>query len=111
MPPSLLELRPAVAEDAAVVADLDTAAQPDDPRDPVMTAFWWQHHVAGERVHRLIATRDGVAHVFVFAGHQDFELDAGRFGSMRVRLHPETWSEGAYREAVEIAEAWLREEG
>lgn len=111
MPPSLLELRPAAIEDAALVADLDTLAQPDDPRDPVMMAFWWTNHTASERAYRLINTDGGVARMFVYAGHNGFEQDPRRFGSLRVRIHPDDWSDAAYRAAVAVAESWLRDEG
>lgn len=111
MPPSVLELRPAVIEDAALVADLDTLALPDEARDPVMMAFWWTHQTAGERAHRLISTDGGVARVFVYAGHSDLNEDPKRFGSLRVRIHPDHWSEAAYRECIAVAESWLRGEG
>lgn len=111
MPPSVLELRPAVIEDAALVADLDTLAQPDDARDPVMMAFWWTHHSANERAHRLINTEGGVARMFVYAGHDGFADDPRRFGSLRVRIHPDHWSEAVYREGMSMAESWLRSEG
>jgi len=111
MPPSVLELRPAVIEDAALVADLDTLAQPDDVRDPVMMAFWWTHHTASERAQRLINTDGGVARMFVYAGHSGFADDPRRFGSLRVRIHPDHWSDAAYREGMALAESWLRSEG
>ena len=111
MPPSLLELRPAVIEDAALVADLDTALQPDEPRDPVLMAFWWTNHTANEKAHRLINTRDGKARLFVYAGHNGLEDDPRRFGSMRVVIAPEDWSDDVFREGVAIAERWLRDEG
>jgi GNAT superfamily N-acetyltransferase len=111
MPPSVLELRPAVIEDAALVADLDTLLQPDAPRDPVLMRFWWTNHTASEKAHRLINSEGGVARMFVFAGHNGLEDDPRRFGSIRVILHPEQWSAAAYRAGVDVAEAWLREEG
>jgi GNAT superfamily N-acetyltransferase len=112
MPPSsLLDLRPAVLEDAALVADLDTAIQPDEPRDPVMMAFWWKNHTAREKAYRLISTRDGKARLFVFAGHNGLDDDPRRFGSLRVSIAREEWSDDRFREAVGVAERWLRDEG
>ena len=111
MPPSVLELRPAVIDDAALVADLDTLAHPDDARDPVMMAFWWTHHPRSEHAHRLIKVDAGVARMFVYAGHGDLDDDPRRFGSLRVRIHPEDWSDAGYREGIALSESWLRDEG
>jgi GNAT superfamily N-acetyltransferase len=111
MPSSLLELRPVTLDDAPLVADLETALQPDDPRDPVMMRFWWAYRTADEKVHRLINVRDGRARMFVYAGHGSFNEDPRAFGEMRVRIHPEDWSEEAFREGVCRAEDWLRAEG
>src|ERR1700719_476317 len=44
MPPSdrlELDLRPATPDDAEIVADLEAARDPEDPRDPRMLRFWW----------------------------------------------------------------------
>ena len=111
MPSSLLELRPATLEDAALVADLETAIQPDDPRDPVMMRFWWSFRSASEKIHRLISTRDGVARMFIYGGHSGFEEDPRAFGQIRVRIHPDDWSEDAFGQGVARGESWLRSEG
>ena len=111
MSSSLLELRPATLDDAPLVADLETAIHPDDPRDPVMMRFWWSHHEANEKAYRLISIRDGVARMFVYGGHHGFEDDPRAFGQMRVRIHPEDWSREAFAEGIARAEGWLRNEG
>ena len=36
-----LDLRPATLDDAEIVADLEAARDPEDPRDPQMLRFWW----------------------------------------------------------------------
>jgi RimJ/RimL family protein N-acetyltransferase len=105
------ELRPTTIDDAALVADLDTLMQPDEPRDPVMMAFWWQYHTATEKSRRLINTRDGVARLFVFAGHNGLEDDPRRFGNVRVLLHPDDWADATFRAGIDVAEAWLHDEG
>jgi RimJ/RimL family protein N-acetyltransferase len=106
------ELRPTTIEDAALVADLDTLMEPDAPRDPVMMAFWWSHQRVSDRSQRLINTSDGVARMFVFAGHNGLDGDDSRgFGMVRALLHPDAWSDATFRALVEVGEAWLREEG
>ncbi len=110
MPPPLIDLRPAVIEDAPLAADLEGAIKPDHERDPEMMAFWWSHPIAGERAHRLIATKDGIARMFVAAGHASWEQDPARYGWVRVRIRPDEWSEEAYRDGLSLAERWLREE-
>ncbi len=80
MPSPVLDLRPAKIEDAALVADLDTLLQPDEPRDPALMAFWWTSHTATEKVYRLVRTDGGAARMFVFAGHNGLHDDPRRFG-------------------------------
>jgi RimJ/RimL family protein N-acetyltransferase len=111
MPLLFPELRPATIEDAAMVADLDTLLQPDEPRDPVMMAFWWSQYTATEKSHRLVNTRDGVVRMFVFAGHNGLADDPRRFGSVRVLVHPDEWSGDTFRGGIAVAEAWLNDEG
>jgi hypothetical protein len=36
------ELRPATLDNAALVADLESKRDPQEPRDPVMLRYWWQ---------------------------------------------------------------------
>jgi RimJ/RimL family protein N-acetyltransferase len=111
MPSPVLELRPTTIEDAALVADLDSVIAPDDPRDREMQRFWWTHQWAAERTQRLINVRDGEARMFVYAGHEEFVDDAPRFGRMRIRLHPDDWTEERYRAGVTACDEWLRAEG
>lgn len=51
-----LDLRPGTLDDATLVADLDAARSPADPRDPVMKRFWCANRPAGERMmaHRFL---------------------------------------------------------
>ncbi len=110
MPPFLIDLRPAVIEDAPLVADLEGAISPDDERDRKLMTFWWTHPVAGERTQRLIATEGGLARMFVAAGHASWEQDTARFGWVRVRIRPDAWSAEGHRHGLAIAEGWLRAE-
>src|SRR5438445_151072 len=69
-----LELRPASLDDAAMVADLETARNPDEPRDPAMFRFWWSASPPDEVFTRQIAVRDGVAHAYLYAAHANGDL-------------------------------------
>jgi GNAT superfamily N-acetyltransferase len=106
-----LDLRPATLEDASIVADLETARDPDDPRDPQMIRFWWTLRSSNEATTRLVAVRDGSAVAFLAAGHELWDNVADRFGWVRVTVHPELWSEGDYSSLIARAEAWLKSEG
>lgn len=100
-----MPLRPATLDDAAHVADLETARTPDDPRGAAMIAYWWTHMPAGSRSMRLVDDRR-----YVEASHDAWEEGQGRFGWTVVTLHPEAWTADLYRDGVARCEAWLREE-
>lgn len=106
-----LALRPATLDDAAIVADLETARNPDDPRDPVMLRFWWSTRSPKDRAQELISERNGSAIAFVGAGHEPWDNKPKRFGWVRVSLHPESWTAERFEQAVGLAEDWLREAG
>jgi GNAT superfamily N-acetyltransferase len=106
-----LTLRPATIDDAALVANLETARTPDDPHDGAMVAFWWTHEPGVEKYVRLAAERDGAIQLLIEANHNRWEADAPRFGWARVSLHPAEWTERVYRGAMDIAESWLRSAG
>src|ERR1700716_3299743 len=105
-----LELRPAVLDDAALVADLETRRSPDDPRDPAMLRFWWSVDLDREKIVRFIAMRDGEAIAFAGAGHLPWETTQTRFGWTRTIVDPRVWSVDRYADVVRTAETWLREE-
>ena len=106
-----LDLRPATLEDASIVADLDVARDPDDPRDPQMLRFWWTLRSANEATTRQVAVREGGAVAFLAAGHELWESVPERFGWLRVTVHPDLWSERNYSALISRAEAWLISEG
>ena len=93
-----------------MVADLESAITPDDPRDGELLAFWWTHPQGGERSVRWVAESDGVAVMYVSATHGEWKEGEGRFGPIRVRIHPELWNDSSFLNGVERAEAWLRAE-
>ncbi|OLD49289.1 MAG: hypothetical protein AUI42_08695 [Actinobacteria bacterium 13_1_40CM_2_65_8] len=106
-----LELRPAELSDSELVADLETARNPEDPRDPAMQRFWWTADPAAEVRTRLIAELDGVAIAYVMARHAAWKAGVRRFGSIRIVLHPDHWTVSRHQHLIEIAESWLKSEG
>jgi RimJ/RimL family protein N-acetyltransferase len=110
-PKSILRLRAATLADVGLVADLQSAVTPDDPRDSEMLEFWWTHEPHTDRSIRLLAERDGDAVMYVSSNHREWKEGLHRFGSVRVNLHPDEWSRASYLEGVERAESWLRAEG
>jgi GNAT superfamily N-acetyltransferase len=106
----MLHMRSATIEDVGLVARLETEVTPDDPRDPVLLAFWWTHEPGAEVSTRWLAERGGAAIMYVRATHGELK-EGARFGSIRVRIHPDHWSESSYVDGVERAEGWLRGEG
>jgi len=96
--------------DVGLVADIETAITPDDPRDPALLAFWWQHTPGAEISVRWIAQRDGAAIIYVSGTHGELK-EGARFGAIRVRIRPDLWSEQVCLDGIERAEGWLRNEG
>src|SRR6202162_956859 len=107
---SHLQLRTATLDDAKIVADLEAARNPQDPRDPTMLRFWWATRAPDEAHIQLVAERDGSAVAFIAAGHDPWEGTAKRFGWIRPILHPGLWSESRFETLVAAGESWLREE-
>ena len=97
--------------DAALVADLETARNPDEPRDPAMLRFWWAANPPDEVFTRMIAEREGIAQAYVYAAHMPWDKNDQRFGSLRVAVHPDIWNESLFESLLETAETWLRAEG
>jgi GNAT superfamily N-acetyltransferase len=105
-----LDLRNATMDDAEIVAELESARDPDDPRDPTMLRFWWATRSPDEAHMQLVAEHDGSAVAFVAAGHEPWEQMPKRFGWLRPILHPNIWSERQFVSLIAIAESWLRDE-
>jgi GNAT superfamily N-acetyltransferase len=105
-----IHLRPATLDDADLVANLETARMPDDPRDGVMVAYWWTHSPDATTALRLVAEKDGHASVFIAAGHGPWQVDASRFGWVRTSVHPSAWTSELYRGGISTGESWLQSE-
>ena len=106
-----LHLRPTTLDDVQMVADLEAAREPEDPRDPKMLRHWWTREPVNKVVTRLVAERNGAAVAFVAAGHDDWKVMPTRFGWIRPVLSQDVWSESGFLQLVETGEAWLRSEG
>jgi GNAT superfamily N-acetyltransferase len=108
---SNLQLRTATMDDAKIVADLEAARNPQDPRDPTMLQFWWATRAPDEAHMIKVAEADGSAVAFIEASHEPWEAMPKRFGSIRSLLHPKIWSEPGFGQLIDAGESWLREEG
>lgn len=104
------ELRPFTLDDAARVADLETARNPDEPIAGPMLAFEWTHPTEGQQTMRQVAEGEGAISVFIEAGHDAWQDGERRFGWVQVSVHPEAWSAQTYGEGIGTAESWLRHE-
>ena len=106
-----LDLRPTTLDDAEIVADLDATRDPEDPRDPKMLRFWWTSGSLSLVSLRLVAVHDGQAVAFMAATHERWGDGPERFGSLRVVIRSDVWSDDQYTRLVGKGEAWLGSEG
>src|SRR5258708_6440086 len=109
--PVAIDLRPVTLDDAGIVADLDATRDPEDPRDPEMLRFWWTSGSLNQVFLRLVAIHDGSAVAFVAALHERWSAGTERFGSLRVVIHADLWSEREFARLVDKGERWLASEG
>src|SRR5260370_42328601 len=105
--PAALDLRPVTLDDVGIVADLDATRDPEDPRDPQMMRFWWTSGSLNQDFLRLVAVHEGHAVAFVAALHERWSDGTERFGSLRVVIHAELWSEREFVRLIEKGEEWL----
>src|SRR5260370_42278820 len=110
-PRSMMHLRVATIEDAGLVADLESAVTPEDPRDGELIAFWWTHEPGVERSIRWLAERDGAAVLYFSARHGEWKEGERRVGAIRGRIHPDVWSEAADVAGGQRAQGWVRGDG
>jgi RimJ/RimL family protein N-acetyltransferase len=105
------ELRPATLDDAALVADLESMRDPQEPRDPVLLRHWWQMSDELERAMRRLRVREGSAIAFVGVSHDLWSDGDKRFGVIRPLLRYEEWTDDDFARLVEIGAEWLQTEG
>ena len=106
-----VDLRPATLDDAVKVADLETLRDPEEPRDPVLLRHWWLVADETETVMRRIAVRQGAALAFVAASHERWSPGETRYGTIRLAVRPDLFTNDRYAELVALAEKWLGGEG
>jgi len=106
-----LDLRAAELDDARKVADLETTLDSSEPSDPARRLHWWRMTDELEKGMRKIAERGGKAIAYTSASHERWEPEQKHFGTVRVMLSHDSWSDGAYGHLVGVAEDWLRGEG
>ena len=92
-----LVLRPATLDDAAVAADIDTEAHPDDEIDPVMNRHWWSIKAEDDVADRSIALRDGAPVGYAIRKHPAWSKMPERFTEIGADLRPR------YRDAARLA--------
>jgi GNAT superfamily N-acetyltransferase len=106
-----LDLRPVTIDDIGIVADLDATRDPEDPRDPEMMRYWWTSGSLNQVSSRLVAVHEGKALAFMAATHERWGDGPERFGSLRVVIRSDVWSDREYAQLVDKGEAWLASEG
>ena len=105
-----LDLRPATLDDVSLVADLDTLRDPEDPVDPGRLLHWWRMSDELEKGIRRIAIRDGAAIARVSAMHELWDGEDRKYGTIRIALRDDVWSDELYAEVLQVGEDWLRDE-
>ncbi|HLZ95692.1 MAG TPA: hypothetical protein VKT20_10225 [Candidatus Dormibacteraeota bacterium] len=93
-------IRPAALFDAALAADVMTAAFPREPQDPVLTARRWQHPRAGWTHGRFIAECGGQPVAFLEWQHGSWDLLPER------HCWVEVWLDLAHMDGELLAYLW-----
>lgn len=106
-----LVLRPAGIDDAAFVADVLTAARPDDPEDPVVTRYRWEHpndDVAWERSVVAVNGRDAGMCAY---GRSPWGRSRGRYARLQAELVPSARTAARLEALVAILERRAADDG
>jgi hypothetical protein len=82
-----LTLRPATLDDAAIAADVSTAAHPEDPEDPLLWRTWWQSEVGVMVAERFIVAVAGTPAGYAIRRHATEAAE--RFERFNLELVPE----------------------
>lgn len=106
-----LVLRPATLDDAAFVADMWTAINPDSPEDPVLTRYWWEHPWDDGVWERYVALLDGRPVGFAAQGHPRWEDMPERWGRTQADLLPEARTAERHDALIAFAEACSAADG
>lgn len=106
-----LELRPATLDDAAVVADIDSEASPDDVADPVMVRHWWSMVAADEVVQRDIALLDGAPVGYATLRHVAWTKMPERFARVSIDVRPAARTAERVAALFDLVEGRARADG
>jgi GNAT superfamily N-acetyltransferase len=79
---------PAKAGDAAFAADVDTAARPSAPRDPLTYEYWWSQPDENWTSARFVVIRGGARVGYATAEHPRWEVQPDRYGTVGGNLLP-----------------------
>lgn len=99
-------LRPASLEDAALAADLMTAAYPAHPADPVVTRYRWEHPQTGWSTGRFIAEMKGRPIGYLDWAHPPRDQDPDRHCEVGVSLDRADMD----RELLDFLCTWITEQ-
>ena len=99
-----LELRPATLDDAAFVADVDTAVSPDDSQDPTMLRHYWTMVEPESTVERFIATHGGTEIGYAIRSHTSWAKMPERFGRISFEIRPPSRTAGRLDALVALME-------
>jgi GNAT superfamily N-acetyltransferase len=83
---SKLSYRPATVDDAALAADVMTAAYPDLPEDPVIVRYRWAHPRQSMSIARFIAEQDGCPVSYLTWFHGPWDRDQERYCEVEVHV-------------------------
>lgn len=84
-----LTFRPATLDDATFVSDVDTAARPHRPADPVVLRYWWEHPSDTWSEERYVVERGGSPVGYALMDHPHWGLAADRRANVSAELLPD----------------------
>lgn len=106
-----ITLRPATADDAALVADIDTALHPDDPEDPQLLRHWWAMSAAESVVGRSIVLYDGEPSGYAIWQHPPWTNTPERFARLSAELRAPRRTRERLSDLYDGLERAVRDEG
>ncbi len=112
MPPGTpFSHRPLTLDDADLVADVMSEADPDDPADPAGQRAWLKRDDLASRAQRYVIELEGRPVGFAGHSHPRWEEVQHRYGRVLADLRPPHRTAGHLDSLIEWAEAMAREDG
>ncbi len=106
-----LVVRPASLDDAAFVADLFTALDPDEPFDPHIQRYQWENAPPEQVFERFIVERSGAPVGFAAHAHMPWEKLPKRYGFVAADVMPGLRSAERLSSLYDFAEQRSRRDG